>query len=173
MKFAVFLRAANVGGRNTMAPAALAKELAAMEVKSLGAAGTFVVGKATSAAAVRKTFAARVPASCDVIVRPLAEVAELVARDPLAEHDSTIQRHVTILATTPTKQPKLPIDAPAAGRWQVRVVAIEGPYALSLRDAEPGRFYPNEILEEALGVRATTRGWKTMQALAKASVTPP
>jgi hypothetical protein len=54
MPLVVFMRGVNVGGRKTFRPAALAAELAALEVVNIGAAGPFVVRKKVSAAALRK-----------------------------------------------------------------------------------------------------------------------
>lgn len=39
----VFLRAVNVGGHKSFRPSALAAQVAALDVVSIGAAGTFVV----------------------------------------------------------------------------------------------------------------------------------
>lgn len=166
MGHVVFFRGANVGGHAAFKPAALAKDLSDLDVVSLGAAGTFVVRTETSGAAVRAAFLERLAIEVDLVVRPASEIARLVARAPFPKSDA--QRFVTVLASKPKKLPKLPFDAPATGPWQLRLVAIEGPYALSLRRAKPGKFYPNEVLEKALGVRATTRGWATLEAVAAA-----
>ena len=43
MALVVFLRGVNVGGHKAFQPTVLARALAALDVKSIGAAGTFVV----------------------------------------------------------------------------------------------------------------------------------
>lgn len=165
MRFAVFLRGANVGGR-TFSTKQVASALSDLDVTNLGTAGTFVVGKARSAKATRDAFTPLVPPACDVLVRPLQEVLDLVRSGPFAGEDPSVQHHVTILAEAPAKLPPFPLDAPSGGKWHLRVLRVEGAYALSLRDAPPGKFYPNDVIERALGVRATTRGWKTLVDLA-------
>jgi len=59
--FVVFLRGVNVGGNKKFSPAALAKDLSHLDVTNVGAAGTFVVRRAKSAAAVRKAIAEKLP----------------------------------------------------------------------------------------------------------------
>jgi len=49
MASVIFFRAANVGGHQVFQPGVLAKELAAFDVKNIGAAGTFVVRENVSA----------------------------------------------------------------------------------------------------------------------------
>ncbi|HWG91274.1 MAG TPA: hypothetical protein VNZ52_10550 [Candidatus Thermoplasmatota archaeon] len=172
MQFAVFLRGANVGGR-TFSTKAVAEALADLEVKNLGTAGTYRVGKARSATAVRDAFQPLVPEGCDLLVRPLDEVLALVKRDPFAREGDRGSPFVTVLAEEPKRPVAYPWEVPDGGPWQLRVLRAEGPYVLSLRDAaEPGKFYPNEVIERALGVRATTRGWKTMLDLAKLAKPP-
>ena len=61
MGHVVFLRAANVGGRNVFKPAQLARDLAHLDVVNVGAAGTFVVRGKASAAAVRREILERLP----------------------------------------------------------------------------------------------------------------
>lgn len=53
MELVVFMRGVNVGGRNAFRPAVLAADLAALEVVSIGAAGTFVVKRDGSAEPAR------------------------------------------------------------------------------------------------------------------------
>jgi uncharacterized protein (DUF1697 family) len=166
VRFAVFLRAANVGGRNALSSKALAEDLSDLDVESVGAAGTFLVGDARSEASVRKAFASKLPVACDVIVRPLDEIADLVRRDPFSGEDPAFGRHVTILAEKPAKRVAFPIDAPPTGAFECRVLRLDGFFALSLR-REGSKHYPNAVVEKALGVRATTRGWSTLTAVAK------
>src|SRR5260221_8304321 len=82
--FAVFLGAANVGGKNVFRPAQLAAALAHLDVVNVGAAGTFVVrGKAT-AAAIRRQILAQPPFEPGIAVRPGREVVALARRRPVA-----------------------------------------------------------------------------------------
>src|SRR5260221_14621759 len=82
--FAVFLGAANVGGKNVFRPAKLAAELAHLDVVNVGAAGTFVVrGKAT-AAAIRREILAKMAFPIDMVVLPGKDVVALVESEPFA-----------------------------------------------------------------------------------------
>ena len=55
MALVVFLRGVNVGGHKTFRPAALARELAALDLVNVGAAGTFVVRAAIGQTADPRT----------------------------------------------------------------------------------------------------------------------
>ena len=49
----------------------------------------------------------------------------------------------------------------------MRFDRIEGTYALGLSHRRPGRsLFPNEVVEDALGIPATTRWWETLEKLA-------
>lgn len=167
MAHAVFLRAANVGGTSVFRPSALVQELADLDLASIGAAGTFAVRAPASAAAVRKRIAAALPFETEVIVVPAKAVLRLVAA---AAHPAPAgaKRFVTILTAKPGKVPPLPMAVPDARAWEVKLVAVEDAFALCWdRHAGRRRFYPNEVVERHLGVRATTRGWDTMVKVAQ------
>ena len=61
MALVVFLRGVNVGGHKTFQPRALANELAEFDVVNVGAAGTFVIRKAVSQAALGAEMLRRLP----------------------------------------------------------------------------------------------------------------
>lgn len=169
MASVVLLRGANVGGRKTFRSRDVVEALADLDASSVGAAGTFVVRGRTTAAALAARVAAALPFEADVIVRPAAEVADLVRDAPFPALPEGAKAFVTVLAAAPKAPPAFPLDRPEGDGWQVRVLGVHrGRYALSVRRAAPGRFYPNEVVEKALGVRGTTRGWETMVALAEA-----
>jgi uncharacterized protein (DUF1697 family) len=165
MASAVFLRGVNVGGK-TFQPSAIAKAIGAV---NLGAAGTFVVPGDAKAAEIQAKVLAALPFEADVMVCPAKEVLALAEGEGFGRGaPKEAQRFVSVLAAKPRKLPAFPIDRPTPDAWQLRIVGVEGRYALSLRRAaEPGKFYPNEVVERTLGVRATTRNWSTVEALAK------
>ncbi len=165
----VVLRAANVGGRNVFRPSVLALELTRFGVVSIGAAGTFVAHASRSSSELAAAVAAAAPPGALAIVLPAHEVAALVARDPFAAADPALGRFVTVLADRPRAWPALPVEWPTGRAWQVRVVEAGGRFVLSVRRRVAGRaVYPNEVVEREVGVRATTRGWDTMLAVAEA-----
>jgi uncharacterized protein (DUF1697 family) len=161
----VFLRGVNVGGHKKFSPSALAREL---ELANVGAAGTFVARRAIGARALREAIAARLPFDAEIMVCPAAEIAALVERAPFSAAPDGVRPFVSILAAAPRARPRLPLERPAGGGWQVRLLAVDGRYALSVRRPQPrGTLYPNEVVEKELGVAATTRGWPTLLAIRK------
>jgi hypothetical protein len=80
----VFLRAANVGGKNVFRPAQLAAALTHLGTVNVGAAGTFVIREKASAAAIRRELVARLPFECHIAIRPAKEILDLIQADPFA-----------------------------------------------------------------------------------------
>src|SRR3989442_8792037 len=72
-------------------------------------------------------------------------------------------RFVSVLKKAPRAKPPLPIEQPAGAEWEVRVVAITGRFALSVRRL--GQTYSNAVVEKAVGIPATTRNWNTIEAI--------
>jgi uncharacterized protein (DUF1697 family) len=169
MAHVVFFRAANVGGRNAFRPARLAADLAHLDVASVGAAGTFVVrGKATEAA-IRREILARLPFEPGIVIRPAREILALVASEPFrgVSFSRDLRGWVAALAGEPKALPKLPLASPRGKDWSVRLDRVVGGFAIGLSRRRPGgSIYPSDVLEDALGVAATTRWWETVQRLA-------
>jgi len=164
----VFLRAVNVGGHQTFRPAALARELAPLAAVNIGAAGTLVIRKAMARAALRAELSRRLPFAAEVMICRAGEILDLVDLDPFASPASSddARRMVTVMARRPRGQPDFPLIVPPAGAWQVRVIEVAGPFALSLwRPAKRAMLYPNAVIEKALGVAATTRSWGTFEKI--------
>lgn len=158
MKQAVFLRAVNVGGHQKVSVSAIAKKLGYVNI---GAAGTFIAPKGSAAeirAAVTKELGFETPIM--VVNRP--KVLKLVEAAPLARVEG--KPFVAVLEKA-AKKPKLPVEDGKGSR----LVKIDGPFALAvvLPDAKPGTTVTG-LVEKALGVPATVRGWPTMERVAKA-----
>ena len=165
MASVVFMRGVNVGGHKTFRPAALAQELAALDVANIGAAGTFVVRKAIGQAALRAELARRLPFEVDLMISPARAVLDLVAEDPFPPNrgGKDLRPFVTVMAKAPRPVPRLPVFKPAGDEWQVKVIAISGIFALSIwRRLGRSILYPNEVVEKTFGVSATTRSWDTL-----------
>jgi uncharacterized protein (DUF1697 family) len=170
MAHVVFLRAVNVGGRNTFRPAQLARELAHLDVVNIGAAGTFVVRAQATAEAVRCEIVSRLAFTPDLSVHHAADVVALVERDPFRGLRFTGDRRgwVAALATTPRTEPPLPIATPAGRAWSVRFDAVDGRFAMGIwRRPRGGFVFPSHVVEAALRVRATTRWWETFVKVAR------
>jgi uncharacterized protein (DUF1697 family) len=169
MALVVFLRGANVGGHRTFQPSAFAKDLADLDVVNVGAAGTFVVRKAASQAKVRAEFLRRLPVETELMICPGRDLLDLAGREPFPEFSSPgeLSPFVSIMARCPRSLPPLPLIHPSGANWQVKIVGVTGPFALSLlRRLGPRNIYPNEVVEKKLGVAATTRNWNTITAVA-------
>ena len=165
----VFLRAANVGGKNVFRPAQLVAALEHLGAVNVGAAGTFLIRGKASAASIRHEILTRMPFTPELTVIPARDVLELVRTVPFARAAlSKDQRGwVAVLAEKPKAEPKLPLLKPEGKDWSVRLDRVEGPFALGLwRRTACGFVFPNQVVETVLGVRATTRWWETMVRIA-------
>src|SRR6266508_916402 len=111
MAHVVFLRAANVGGRNVFRPARLAANLAHLDIVDVGAAGTFVVrGKATTSL-IRREILAQLSFEPEIVIRPANEILALVKSEPFrGVAFSRVQRGwIAALSGRPTTLPTLPL----------------------------------------------------------------
>ena len=165
MQWVVFLRAVNVGKHNRFQPAVLAKELSHLGFVNVGGVGTFVVRKATSASALRTALLTKLPVKCDVMICRAKEIVELVGITPFKGEvfDNDRRGFVTVLAKAPANIRKLPIYAPDAKNWEVKIVQITGMCVVSLwRRLRENALYPNQVIEKKFTVAATTRSWNTI-----------
>lgn len=165
MASVVFLRGANVGGHRTFRPAAFAKELSEFEVVNVGAAGTFVVRKAVSQAALRTELVRRLPVKAELMICPARDLVDLMSTEPFPRADlgKDARGFVSVLAKRPSKVPRFPSSYPAGDAWQVKLVGVRGIFVLSIwRRTGKALLYPNEVVEKQFGIAATTRNWDTI-----------
>jgi uncharacterized protein (DUF1697 family) len=167
MASVVFLRGVNVGGHKAFQPSAFAKELAAFDTVSVGAAGTFVMRKAIGQTALRYEILRRLPVKAEVMICRSRDVLDLTSREPFGEGhaEKDVTWYVSVLANRPRTLPPLPIGQPAGEDWQVKIIGVTGRFALCLaRRLGRALVYPNGVVEKKLGVPATTRNWNTISA---------
>ena len=88
MASVVFFRAINVGGHQRCQPSNLARDLAALDVVNVGAAGTLVVRKAVSQASLRKEILRRLHFEPELMICPGQEVMALATDDPFGKAPS-------------------------------------------------------------------------------------
>ena len=165
MALIVFMRGVNVGGHKTFRPVALAKELAALDVVNVGAAGTYVVRKAVTQAKLRAELNKRLPFQAELMICEGRDLLALARTGPFTKKPSNKDERpfVTIMAKRPRTLPRLPLTRPDGDDWQVKIVAVTGPFALSLwRRVGRSILYPNEAVEKSFGVPGTTRNWNTI-----------
>lgn len=167
--FVVFLRGVNVGGNKKFSPAALAKDLAALDVVNVGAAGTFVVRKGKSAAALKKEFAARLPFEAGIAIVPGEEVASLVDRRPFPKDPpgGDVRRMLAVLTGPPAKKPKLPLRRPDGDDWQMHLASFvpAGPFVLYFWRPDRARMLYTDVVDREFGVLATSRTWNTIEKI--------
>jgi uncharacterized protein (DUF1697 family) len=165
MSLVEFLRGVNVGGHKTFQPSIVAKELAHLGLVNVGAAGTFVVPRPMTEAALRDELARKLPFEAELMIcrgRDLTDLAES-APFPGGATETDASRFVSVMSKTPRKLPALPISRPEGKDWQVKLVAVSGPFALTLwRRLGKSPLYPNEVVEKTFGVSTTTRNWNTI-----------
>jgi uncharacterized protein (DUF1697 family) len=170
MSWVIFLRGANVGGHRTFQPSAFAKDLAEFDMANVGAAGTFVARAKVPQSRLRREIVQRLPFETEVLICPVKEIQELVRSDPFEpiSAPSGSKPFLTVLVGPPKQSPDIPLSVPKGPSWEVQLVAVRERYVFSLsRRLGPRIIYPNSVVERSFGVRATTRGWPTVVAVAK------
>jgi uncharacterized protein (DUF1697 family) len=168
MAAVVFVRGVNVGGHKAFRPATFAKELSALEVVNIGAAGTFIVRKNVAQATLRAEFLRRLPVKAEFMICPARDLVELMSADTFPREDSVkgTRRFVSVLARRPSTTPRFPLSHPAGKAWQVKLVGLRGRFVLSLwRRMGATMVYPNEVVEKELAIPATTRNWDTISKI--------
>jgi uncharacterized protein (DUF1697 family) len=167
----VFLRGVNVGGHKTFMPAQFAKSFTKFEVTSLGAACTFIVREKANVSAVREEFARRLPFNTPLMICAAKEIFRLV-KSALsgAKPPATDENWFVTIFERPLKKPaRLPLDFPPTNDWCVRLLRVEGKFALSIFRKRGKRLvYPNEVFEKTFAVPGTTRGWPTILSVREA-----
>jgi uncharacterized protein (DUF1697 family) len=165
MASVVFLRAANVGGHQTFKPGLLAKQLAEFGVVNIGAAGTFVVRANVSQTKLRAEILRRLPIQPELMIYPGRDVLALAHGDwfPATSKAKDLGRFASVLSQVPRTKPSLPIEVPAGSKWEVRLVAVSGPFVVSTRRL--GETYSNAVVEKHFALPATTRNWNTIEKI--------
>ncbi|HTP54630.1 MAG TPA: hypothetical protein VML94_06715 [Thermoplasmata archaeon] len=168
-EWVVLLKGGNTGG-NVFRPSLLPKALPRLGLVSLGAAGTFVAASRESPSAIRTAIAHALPFRSAIMVVPATEIRRMLRLDPAAGLDDAdgTRKFLTVAERPLPAGRPLPIAAPERGRWAVRIVATDGPFAAGVcRRIGPQVIYPNTIVEREFGVPATTRWWETFEALCR------
>jgi uncharacterized protein (DUF1697 family) len=170
MAHVVFLRAGNVGGKNVFRPAQVALALAHLDVVNVGAAGTFLVRATASASSIRREILAQLKFEPELAVLPAGEVVEIVQKKPFSgvAFSKDQRGWAAVLCGKPSHRPDLPLTTPAGRSWSIRFDRVDGAFALGIWHRRPGGFvFPNQVVEKALGIKATTRWWETIERVAK------
>ena len=117
MALVVLLRGVNVGGHRTFRPTTLARQLAHLGAVNIGAAGTFVIRRPITAAALRAELARRLPFDTHIAIVRGCDVVGLLSGDAISgqrKRPDTV-RFVSVLSRGPRALPTLPLRLPATG----------------------------------------------------------
>jgi uncharacterized protein (DUF1697 family) len=165
----VLLRGLNVGGHRTFRPTTLAEQLRHLGAVNIGATGTFVIRQPISRAQLRAEIQRRLPFDAEIMICQGREIVRLLSQDVFADHPvrPDVVRFVSVLSRVPRSVPRLPISLPARGKWLVKVLARDGRFVFGLYRRHMKVISYLGTLDRVFGTPATTRGWKTITAIAK------
>ncbi len=171
--YIAFLRGINVGGHNKIKMddlSALFESLALKNVTTFIQSGNVIfetAGKNADAlarrigSALHESLGNQVP----VFLRTLSEVQEMVKLDPFKaiKADAGDKKYVVFLYAEPGREPVLPLRSPREGLEAFHIRKRE---VFVLSHSVNGRFgFPNNFIENQLGVATTTRNWTTVVKL--------
>jgi uncharacterized protein (DUF1697 family) len=101
-----------------------------------------------------------------VLLRTKAQLAKVLGGNPFASGDRDVAKlHVTFLADSPDRARVRELDAEEGGPDEFRLVGRE--IYLHCPNGYGRTLLNNAFFEKRLGVRATTRNWRTVTKLAE------
>jgi uncharacterized protein (DUF1697 family) len=173
MRYAALLRAVNLAKRNRIAMADLRRILADLDyggvVTHLQSGNAVFSTELPSAALERQiadALAKHAELTCAVMVRSGAELAAVLATNPLGRDPADPSRYfVSFLADAPAPAAAAEFTSLDFGPERAWVVGREA-YFLVPREVERSRL-SNTLLERRLGVAGTARNWNTVTKLAE------
>jgi uncharacterized protein (DUF1697 family) len=170
MALVVLLRGVNVGGHRTFRPAALAKELADLDVVNIGAAGTFVIRQPVTQTRLRAELARRLPFEAEIMICRGRDILGLMSHRHFVGHPARpdIVRFVSVLSRNPRSAPSPPVSLPASGKWLLKVLAREDRFVFGVYRRQMKAIGYLGQIDRLFGVPSTTRNWNTINAIARA-----
>jgi len=169
--FIALLRGVNVGG-NTLSMEqlrAVCAELGAENARTYVQSGNLVFAAPGSASrwatALERKLAGESRLAVSVIVRTAAKMAKVVAGNPFVKEKGIdpAKLHVTFLQQAPVKAALKKLDSLSAGADRLKLAGKE--IYLHCPNGYGRTKLSNNALEKALGVRATTRNWNSVNKL--------
>jgi len=154
------MRGVNVGGHRRLRPAELAARLQALDVISIGAAGTFVVRRPIGRAALRAALRRSVPhevelAICSAREWPAITEPWCLAREPRARPSEVA--FLSVMMRTVPRTPRCPWQWPPSGRWLARIDAIQQRFVFGRYRRSMKTIGALQAMDQWLGVSVTTR----------------
>jgi uncharacterized protein (DUF1697 family) len=170
--YAALLRGVNVGGRAKVGMEVLRSLFASLgytDVASYVQSGNVVfkssikdVPKLTKA--IEKKIGADLDMEVTVLIRSAAELAKVLAANPLIDRSADPTKlHVTFLQGKPTRDHLAKLPKVSDGKDELAVVGRE--IYLFCPDGYSNSKLNNAFIEKRLGIRATTRNWRTVAKL--------
>jgi uncharacterized protein (DUF1697 family) len=167
------LRGVNLGSRNKVPMAglrALMSDIGAEDVQTYVQSGNVVFRSALArdelARQIVRELGTRFGVDADVVLCTTAELKRIVARNPFAADEAEPTRlHVTFLAEAPDRGRAAALEREKfePDRFHVTRAAVY----LHTPDGYGRTKLSNAYFERKLGVRATTRNWRTVTTLAE------
>lgn len=169
MALVAFLRGINVGGHRRFRPAALARQLGHLDAVNIGAAGTLVIRRPVSRAALQAEIARRLPFGVEIMICQGRDIRRLLARDFFTGHPPRpdVVRFVSLLSRRPRSWPDLPLTLPSSGPWLLKVLAREGPFVVGVYRRRMKVIGYLGMLDGLCGGPVTTRSWGTLDVVAR------
>lgn len=99
----------------------------------------------------------------EIMLRSVRDVASLVDRTPFTAYPMTprVKLYVAFLARAPRRRVTFPL---VSAKDALEAIGLRGPHAFIVSRLKPNGFFgfPNNFIETALGVPATSRNWSTV-----------
>ena len=170
--YVALLRGINVGGRNRLPMAELARSFehaGCASVKTYIQSGNVVFVAAPAIAlkareSVAAEVSARIGSDIPIVLRSVADLARVVEKNPfLAESQDTRALHVGFLADKPSQDrvSSLDPDRSPPDEFDVRGTEIY----LRLPNGMSGTRFTASYVERVLATSATFRNWRTVETL--------
>jgi uncharacterized protein (DUF1697 family) len=177
MPYVALIRAINVRGHQTLRMEAVRAAFAAAgcaKVRTCLQSGNVIFEPPrTPGAAVRDrirgVFLDRFDAEPQFVLRSAADMQRLVSGDPfmgIAAAGPRVKLYVAFLFRTPRPAPAFPLTSSSE---RLTAVSMTNREVFLVSRLKPNGFFgfPNNFIEEALGVPATTRNWSTVMKIAR------
>ena len=174
MKYAAFMRAINVAGHAVVKMTDLSAAFTAAgcrDVRTHIASGNVVFeARAEKAPAVFKRVQKKlrdlIGGEPVVMFRTLRELERIIERAPFEGLDAEpgIKLYVVFLSAKPVKKPEFPLVSPREALEAIAMKNLEV-FVVSRRRKNGFYGFPNNFVEKALGLMATTRNWSTIRRI--------
>lgn len=183
-QYVAFLRAINVAGHARVSMSAVRDAFAAAGCRNvqtyIQSGNVLFESPRAEVAAVLRKLQDLLRVLCgeepQMFLRTLRQVAQVVDKAPFSDRDSVsgAKLYVAFLARRPRRIPTFPVSSSKEGLEAIAMTDRE--VFIVSRRKENGFFgFPNNFIEERLGIAATSRNWSTVTkiaSLARSSARP-